>query len=191
MERSEPSFARDALFVVLMATLLLLPAGACTLAWGHVASPSPSPAARMDLVGVRPNGSLTTVVTSTVDGDTVHVRIEGRDEKVRFIGVDTPEVGWYGGGDQCDGVAAALYTRHRLSGRSVRLDFDVRLRDVYGRLLAYVYVGTELFNLTLVQRGFATNDPVPPDTRMEATFAGAEATARAAATGLWSACRSG
>ena len=71
MERSGPSFARDALFVVLMATLLLLPAGACTLAWGHSASPSPSPAARMDLVGVRPNGSLTTVVTSTVAAATV------------------------------------------------------------------------------------------------------------------------
>src|SRR2546428_3475389 len=120
MERSGPSFARDALFVVLMATLLLLPAGACTLAWGHGASPSPSPAARMDLVGVRPNGSLTTVVTSTVDGDTVHVRIEGRDEKVRFIGVDTPEVGWYGGGDQGDGGAGPPPPPRRRSGREVR-----------------------------------------------------------------------
>jgi micrococcal nuclease len=110
---------------------------------------------------------------------------------VRFIGVDTPEVDWYGGEGQCEGVPAALYTRRRLSGQTVRLDFDVRLRDVYGRLLAYVYIGPELFNLTLVRRGFATNDPVPPDTRMEPTFAGAEATARAAGLGRWSDCHAG
>ena len=110
---------------------------------------------------------------------------------MRFIGVDAPEVDWYGGEGQCDGVPAALYTRHRLSGSTVRLDFDVRLRDVYGRLLAYVYVGSELFNLTLVKRGLATNDPVPPDTRMEAMFAGAEATAREAGVGRWSACEPG
>jgi micrococcal nuclease len=191
MERSVRSSTRDALFVLVMATFLLLPAGACSLAWGHGARPSSSPPAGVSVDGLRPNGSVMALVTSTVDGDTVHVRVGGRDEKVRLIGVDTPEVDWYGGEGQCEGVPAARYTREHLSGRTVRLDFDVRLRDVYGRLLAYVFVGPELFNLTLVQRGFATNDPVPPDTRMGPTFAGAEATARAAAMGLWSACHTG
>ena len=191
MERPVRSSTRDAPFVLVMATFLLLPAAACSLAWGHGARPSPSPAAPAEVGRLRPNGSITAVVTSTVDGDTVHVRVGGREEKVRFIGVDTPEVDWYGGEGQCDGVPAALYTRHRLSGSTVRLDFDVRLRDVYGRLLAYVYVGFELFNLTLVKRGLATNDPVPPDTRMEATFAVAEATARAAGLGRWSDCHAG
>jgi micrococcal nuclease len=191
MERPVPSSRRDALFVLVMATFLLLPAAACSLAWGHGARPSPSPPGQANVSGLRPNGSITAVVTSTVDGDTVHVRVGGREEKVRFIGVDTPEVDWYGGEGQCDGVPAALYTRQRLSGGTVRLDFDVRLRDVYGRLLAYVYVGSELFNLTLVKRGLATNDPVPPDTRMETTFAGEQATARAAGLGRWSACAPG
>jgi micrococcal nuclease len=191
MEGLGRSSTRDALFVLVMATFLLLPAAACSLAWGHGARPSPSPPGQANVGGLRPNGSITGVVTSTVDGDTVHVRVGGRDEKVRFIGVDTPEVEWYGGEGQCDGVPAALYTRHRLSGTTVRLDFDVRLRDVYGRLLAYVYVGSELFNLTLVKRGLATNDPVPPDTRMETTFAGAQATARAAGLGRWSVCAPG
>jgi micrococcal nuclease len=128
---------------------------------------------------------------STVDGDTIHVRLGGREEKVRLIGMDTPEVDWYGGRAGCYGAAAGFFTRHRLLGRTVRLRFDSGLRDVYGRLLAYVYVGRELFNLTLVRLGFATDDPVPPDTRMETTFAAAETGARTGGRGLWSACRSG
>ena len=110
---------------------------------------------------------------------------------MRLIGMDTPEVDWYGGRAECYGAAAGLFTRHRLLGRTVRLRFDSGLRDVYGRLLAYVYVGPELFNLTLVRRGLATNDPVPPDRRMETVFAAAETGARAAGRGLWSACDSG
>ena len=139
----------------------------------------------------RPNGSATAAVVSTVDGDTIHVRVAGHQEKVRLIGMDTPEVDWYGGHAECYGATAGMYTRHRLLGRTVRLRFDAGLRDVYGRLLAYVYVGRELFNLTLVRRGFATNDPVPPDTRRETAFAAAEAGARAAGRGLWSACPTG
>jgi len=89
------------------------------------------------------------------------VRFGGRDEKVRFIGVDTPESTGTAARASARECRPRWFTRHRLSGRTVRLDFDVRLRDVYGRLLAYVYNGPELFNLTLLRRGFAANDPVP------------------------------
>jgi endonuclease YncB( thermonuclease family) len=75
-----------------------------------------------------------------------------------------------------------------LDGRTIRLEFDVDLRDRYDRLLAYVLVGEEFFNLTLVQLGYATADPVPPDTARAAGFAGAERDARAERRGLWSAC---
>ena len=122
------------------------------------------------------------------DGDTVHVLSEGQDVRVRLIGVDTPEVGWYGGRPECFGAEAGLYTRRRLNGRRVRLVFDVDRFDRYGRTLAYVYVGQELFNLTLVQRGYARADPVPPDTRMADIFANAEHEASAAARGIWAAC---
>jgi micrococcal nuclease len=127
-------------------------------------------------------------VTRVTDGDTIHVVYRGRDEPVRLIGVDTPEVSWYGGRAGCFGAQAGRYTRGRLSGRTVRLAFDVDLRDRYGRLLAYVYVGSELFNLTLVRLGYATADRVPPDTRMAGTFAAAEDDARSADRGLWAAC---
>jgi micrococcal nuclease len=136
------------------------------------------------------SASGTVPVTRVTDGDTIHVTYQGHDERVRLIGVDTPEVPWYGGKEECYGVKAGLYARRRLSGRSVRLVFDVNRRDRYGRLLAYVYLGPELFNLTLVRLGYATADPVPPDIRMAATFASAEGQAHLAGRGLWSACPS-
>jgi endonuclease YncB( thermonuclease family) len=127
-------------------------------------------------------------VTKVTDGDTIHVTYQGRDQSVRLIGVDTPEVSWYGGKAECFGEEAGLYTRGRLDGRTIRLEFDVDLRDRYDRLLAYVLVGDELFNLTLVQMGYATADAVPPDTARAAAFAGAERDAKAERRGLWSAC---
>jgi micrococcal nuclease len=128
------------------------------------------------------------VVTKATDGDTIHVELGDGDERVRLIGVDTPEVGWYGGTAECFGNEAGLFTRRRLEGRRVRLAFDADRFDRYGRTLAYVYLGRELFNLTLVQRGYARADPVPPDTRMAAVFADAESQARDAGRGLWAAC---
>jgi micrococcal nuclease len=127
-------------------------------------------------------------VTKVTDGDTLHVMYQGHDERVRLIGIDTPEVPWYGGQGECYGVEAGLFARHRLSGRSVRLVFDLNRRDRYSRLLAYVYLGPELFNLTLVRLGYARSDPVPPDTRLAGQFARAEEEARSAGRGLWSAC---
>jgi micrococcal nuclease len=129
-------------------------------------------------------------VTKVSDGDTIHVDVEGHDERVRLIGVDTPEVDWYGGQADCFGSEAALYAQRRLTGLSVGLTFDVDRYDRYGRVLAYVYLGHELFNLTLVREGYATADPVPPDTRMAGTFADAESVAKGAGVGLWSACPS-
>jgi micrococcal nuclease len=114
-----------------------------------------------------------------------------RDERVRLIGIDTPEVPWFGGRGECFGVESGLFTRRRLTGRSVRLAFDVDRRDRYGRLLAYVYVHDELFNVTLLEQGYARADPHPPNIRLSGRFAEAEARAREAGRGLWSACPSG
>ncbi len=73
-------------------------------------------------------------VTRVVDGDTVHVAVAGRDEKVRLIGIDTPEVG------QCDAAKATALARRLAQGRPVTLvgDATQATRDRYGRLLAYV-----------------------------------------------------
>lgn len=128
-------------------------------------------------------------VLKVTDGDTIHVLRNRRDESVRLIGVDTPEVAWYGGKGECFGPQAGLYTRRRLGGRIVHLAFDAELHDRYGRLLAYVYLDAELFNLTLVRLGYATALPVAPNTRFRSRFAVAEAAARRMGLGLWSTCR--
>lgn len=77
------------------------------------------------------------VVTKVVDGDTIYVSLNGREERVRFIGVDTPEstreIEPYG-------KEAFAYTRGRLAGKQVYLELDVGERDKYGRLLAYVWL---------------------------------------------------
>src|SRR5919201_4912325 len=80
-----------------------------------------------------PGGSPPVPVTKVTDGDTIHVTYQDHDERVRLIGVDTPEVPWYGGKGECFGVEAGLYARSRLTGRTVRLAFDVARRDRYGR----------------------------------------------------------
>jgi micrococcal nuclease len=163
---------------------------AVSLRWIALATGACTIAVACSSTGLRsPGGPAVSVrVTKVTDGDTIHVAYQDRDERVRLIGVDTPEVPWYGGKEECYGVPAGLYARERLLSRSVRLEFDVERRDRYGRLLAYVYVGPELFNLTLVRLGYATADPVPPDTRMASTFAAAERNARSLGRGLWSAC---
>ncbi|MEP7225496.1 MAG: thermonuclease family protein [Actinomycetota bacterium] len=78
--------------------------------------------------------TLRGTVTYVVDGDTVHVAVAGRDEKVRLIGIDTPEVG------QCDATKATALARRLAQGRPVKLvgDSTQDPRDRYGRLLAYV-----------------------------------------------------
>lgn len=152
-------------------------------------SRSPSAVAPLDGSAVAlPGPSASALVTRDVDGDTVHVLVGGRDESVRLIGVDTPEISWGDRPGECFGPQAAAYTRARLQGRRVRLVFDLARRDRYGRLLAYVYLGRELVNMTLVRLGFARADAVPPDTRLSAAFVAAERSARAAARGMWGAC---
>jgi micrococcal nuclease len=129
------------------------------------------------------------VVIRVVDGDTAHVRYRGRDVAVRFIGVDTPETVAPGQPVECYGPEASAFTTRRLSGRRVRLEFDVDRIDPYGRTLAYVWTRDgSMFNELLVRRGYATVATYPPDTRYVSRFEAAEREAKAADRGLWRAC---
>ena len=80
-------------------------------------------------------------VERVVDGDTIVVRLDGRSERVRYIGVDTPESVKPGVRVQCFAKAAAAENRRLVLGRDVRLTYDAEARDRYGRLLAYVWRG--------------------------------------------------
>jgi micrococcal nuclease len=128
-------------------------------------------------------------VLRVVDGDTVHVSFGGRDVTIRFIGVDTPETVAPGLPIECYGPEASRFTTRQLSGRRVRLEFDVERIDPYGRTLAYVWMPDgSMFNETLVRRGFAMVATYPPDTRYVPRFEAAERAAKAADRGLWGAC---
>lgn len=119
------------------------------------------------------------------------VRIDGEQETVRLIGVDTPETVHPTKGVQCFGPEASDFTKHALApGTRVRLVRDVEARDRYGRLLAYVYVvdTNAFFNLELVRLGYARPYPFPPNTTHEAEFADAAWEAQRGARGLWRSC---
>ena len=138
---------------------------------------------------VRPSGPVV-LVTRVVDGDTIVVRDAGADVRVRLIGVDTPESVKPGTPVECFAIAASNFTKRELTGVGVRLEYDVDRFDRYGRTLAYVWVGTTMFNEELVAEGYAAVETVPPDVRYADRFLAAQRTARAHDRGLWSACAS-
>ena len=131
-------------------------------------------------------------VTRVVDGDTVVARIGGRSERVRYIGMDTPEDVKPGTPVQCYSRAAAAENRRLVAGRRVRLVQDAEARDRYGRLLAYVYrAGDGLFvNAALVRGGYAVPLTIAPNVAHAGDFRRLARTARHQGRGLWSACRS-
>ena len=129
-------------------------------------------------------------VVEVVDGDTVHVQTASGREKVRYIGVDTPETRHPGKGVQCFGKAASAFNARLVGGERVRLVRDAEARDRYGRLLAYVHrMRDGLFvNAELARRGYATALTVPPNVRFAERFAALAREARVAGRGLWAAC---
>jgi micrococcal nuclease len=128
-------------------------------------------------------------VTRAIDGDTIEARIDGEAEDVRYIGVDTPETVKPDTPVQCFGPRASAANHRLVEGRRVRLVFGVERRDVYGRLLAYVYLGRRFVNATLVRRGLARTLTIPPNDRFAPLLRRLELRAARAGRGLWGACR--
>jgi micrococcal nuclease len=129
--------------------------------------------------------ALEGTVVRVVDGDTIHVRLGERLEKVRYIGVNTPEVHHPTRGEEPGGRAAAGVNGQLVNGRRVRLELDAQSRDRFGRLLAYVWVDATMVNAELVRRGVAQVMTVPPNVRYQALFVRLQREAREAGRGLW------
>jgi micrococcal nuclease len=127
-------------------------------------------------------------VIRAVDGDTIEARIDGHDEYVRYIGVDTPETVKPDTPVQCFGPRASSFNHHLVEGQQVRLVFGVERRDVYGRLLAYVYLGHRFVNAMLARRGLARTLTIPPNDRFAPLFRRLELHAARAGRGLWGVC---
>jgi micrococcal nuclease len=128
-------------------------------------------------------------VVRVVDGDTIQVRLDGgRTERVRYIGVDTPESVKPNTPVQCFAKKASHFNAALVAGRDVTLNTDAEERDRYGRLLAYVYAGGRFVNRELVARGYARTLTIPPNVAHADEFAGLARRAREARLGLWRAC---
>jgi micrococcal nuclease len=144
-----------------------------------------------------PRGPIQARVTHVVDGDTIEVELpDGGEEDVRYIGIDTPETVKPDTPVECGGPRAHAVNEQLVGGRTVMLRFDAERRDVYGRLLAYVYLPhpapgeRSLFvNAALVRRGLARTLTIPPNDSFAAKFARLAARAGALGRGLWGHCR--
>ncbi len=125
-------------------------------------------------------------VVRVVDGDTFVVDFNGKEEKVRLIGVDTPEsVHVDKAKNTKEGILVSDYTKSKLNGKTVKLEFDVSERDKYGRLLAYVYIDGEMYNKHLLEIGYAKIATYPPNVKYVEEFKEIQKEARENKVGLW------
>ncbi|HEX2096432.1 MAG TPA: thermonuclease family protein [Solirubrobacterales bacterium] len=139
------------------------------------------------------------LVTRVIDGDTFEARIDGEEEDVRLIGVDTPESVKPGTPVECSGPQASDFAHRLLEGRRVRLVFGEERRDHFDRLLAYAYLDPGLephapdrprfVNAALVREGLAETLTIPPNDRFAPLLRRLELRAARAGEGLWGACR--
>jgi micrococcal nuclease len=138
--------------------------------------------------GGRARAPVSARVVRAIDGDTIEVAIDGGTDDVRYIGVDTPETVKPGEPVQCYGPEASAFNHDLVDGETVRLVFDRELRDVYGRLLAYVHAEGTFVNAALVRGGYARTLEIPPNTSEADRLGDIEQRAADAGVGLWGAC---
>ena len=130
-------------------------------------------------------------VVRVVDGDTLDVALAGVEERVRLIGIDTPETSDPRSPVECFGEEASRHLAALVPpGTAVRLERDVEARDRYGRLLAYLHRASDgLFvNQAMARAGMAAAVTYPPNEARTDEVVAATAEARAAGRGLWGAC---
>jgi micrococcal nuclease len=139
-----------------------------------------------------PGQDGTATVAYVVDGDTIDVEIGGRSERIRLIGINTPETKKPNSPIECFGPEASAFTESLLpEGTPVRIERDIVGRDDYGRLLGYVYLvdQPDLFvNLEIVEQGFAQPLTIEPNSTFAPDFAAAARRAERADLGMWGAC---
>ena len=125
------------------------------------------------------------------DGDTVTVRLDGKEERVRFIGIDTPEsVNPDESKNTPEGKEASNFTKSFLKNdKYVYLEYDAEARDTYGRVLAYVYVprdeGFVMLEEVILREGLAKTLTIPPNVKYSSRFSELQKEAREQGTGFW------
>lgn len=125
-------------------------------------------------------------VTKVVDGDTIQIET---GQKVRYIGINTPETHHPTKGVECFGKQAYEKNKELVEGKRVRLEKDISETDRYGRLLRFVYLDNTFINDYLVRQGYAHATTYPPDVKFADEFRQAEVEARENNRGLWNSCK--
>jgi micrococcal nuclease len=133
-----------------------------------------------------PKGAVAAEVQRVVDGDTFLATVRGRRERVRIIGVDTPESVDPNRPDEPFGEEASNFAKHHLTGETVRMAGDAEPRDRYGRMLAYVWLADGTFwNALLAAEGYAQQLTIPPNVTYADLFRRLVREARREDRGLW------
>jgi micrococcal nuclease len=142
--------------------------------------------------GVTTENEVLITILNVIDGDTVDIDIDGNTERVRLIGVNTPETKHPTKPIECFGPEASAYLTQLLpKGTHVRIERDIEARDRYGRMLLYLYreLDNLFINLDLVLRGYGTPMSIEPNIFHRNDFVHAAALAETTNVGLWQACR--
>lgn len=127
-------------------------------------------------------------VTKITDGDTIHISMDGKDEVVRLLGINTPETVDPRRTVECFGKEASDRMKEVASGKIVRLEYDdsQSLRDTYGRLLAYVYLEDgQMLNRKMVAEGYAYEYTYMTSYRYQSEFRDLQRLAQSSSRGLW------
>ena len=133
-----------------------------------------------------PGNAVAAEVQRVTDGDTFVATVDGRKERVRVIGVDTPETVAPNRPVEPYGRQASSFAKLYLTGATVRLAGDAEPRDRYGRLLAYVWLADGTFwNALLGAEGYAQQLTIPPNVTYAGLFRRLVAEARRQDRGLW------
>jgi micrococcal nuclease len=167
--------------LAVLVTLVVLILAACESAQNTTA----------DTTSIDAQQTISATVVDVTDGDTIKVSYQGREDRVRLIGIDTPETHGRAGLRECFGQQASDRLGELLPvGTAITLTTDVEPRDRYDRLLAYVYRDSDrLFvNLAQVRDGYAAAYAYPPNTTYVSDFSEAAGDAKRRDLGLWGEC---
>ncbi|OIO55546.1 hypothetical protein AUJ46_01090 [Candidatus Peregrinibacteria bacterium CG1_02_54_53] len=136
-------------------------------------------------VGESQQVSQTAEVVSVIDGDTIRVKLaDGKEQKVRVIGLDAPEVSPL----QCFGKESSNHLSSFIAGKGVTLESEPQDdRDIYGRLLRYISFNGQDIGAAMIRDGYAESYRKYPHPRIE-SYNSLEASAKERKAGLWSAC---
>ncbi|WP_243385420.1 thermonuclease family protein [Bacillus kexueae] len=133
------------------------------------------------------SGRLEAEVIDVVDGDTMKLIVDGNEETVRLLLVDTPETVHPTKPVQPFGPEASEYAKEMLMNKEVEIELDVNERDKYGRLLVYLYINGQMFNEILLENGLARVAYIyPPNTKYVDRFRDVEKKAKQKGIGIWS-----